>query len=202
MIRFFIALISVGVPMYGVYNFTQKLPAQNFVDLSAVTKSVLFHPTWDVMLMFFIVAALFLYAASTGRGRVTLIILNTYIAYGVISFLLIQQKLFDINVPHDSIPKLIIFGVLFFVILFFLFKSQIGQAIRSNMRDMAWWNMIVQSVMGAGLICSSIYTFLSPAEIDLLAPITKKLIGTPEAQLLWIFAPFLWLWVLNVLKRE
>lgn len=202
MIRFLIALVSVGVPMYGVYAFAQKLPVQNFLDLSEYTRGLLFHPTWDVMLMFFIAAALFLYAVSTGRGRVTLIIFNAYIAYGVISFLLAQQKFFIINVPHDSIPKLIAFGVLFFVLLFFLFKSHIGYAIRSTMRDMAWWNMLVQSVMGAGLICSFIYTLLSPAEIDLLAPITRRLIGTPETQLLWLFAPFLWLWVLNILKRE
>lgn len=195
-------LIGVAIPMWGFYNMQKKFPIQNFIDLSTTTQSILFHPTWDVMLMFFICAAVFIYAVSTGRGRVVLILISAYIAYGIASFLFLHRVIFNVGIPQGSIPRLVLFGAVFLITLYFMFRIQIGSLIRSGMRDIAWWNLVLQSVMVSGLLSSFLYTFLSPAETKLLAPITRKLIGTPEVELLWIFVPFVWFSILNFLKRE
>ena len=202
MINALIALIGVAVPMIGIYNLQKRFPVQNFVDLPDSAKSALFHPTWDIMLLFFIVAAVFVYTIATGKGRVTLIILGTYIAYGISSFIFYHKAILKVLIPTASIPRLTIFGIILLFSIYFLFKSQMGALIRSGMRDIAWWSALIQSIMVAGLLSSLLYTFLSPEETKLLSPLTNILIGNPEVQLIWIFAPFAWYAVLNAFKRE
>lgn len=197
-----IGLISIAIPVYSLYSIQNRFPVQDFLELSPETRDILFHPTWDVMLMFFIVAAVFLYAISTGRGRVALILMGTYVAYGIASFIFLQTSVFGVLVPQGSIPKIVIFAVLLGIVLFFLFRSQVGGAIRGSMGGISWWNALLQSILEAGLLSSFLYTFLSSAEIALLAPITKLLIGSPEVQFAWIFAPFLWFFILTIFKRE
>ncbi len=197
-----VGLLGIVIPILSLYNLQKKFPIQSFIQLSEATRDILFHPTWDVMLMFFIVAAIFLYAISTGRGRIALILLSTYIAYGIASFFFIYPSIFGIIIPKGSIPHLIIFGGALFVSLGLVFKSPFGSFIRSGMRDIAWWNALLQSILGAGLLCSLMYTLLSPAETALLAPLTKTLVGSPEVQLGWIFAPFIWFTFLHLIKRE
>ena len=202
MIGFIIGLISITIQIFGLYSLQKRFPIQNFIDFSETTREILFHPTWDIMLMFFIVAVLFFYAISTGRGRITIIIISTYVAYAISSFLFLQKSFWGFTIPDGSIPKLVVFGSVFVLTLYFMFRTQIGSLIRSGMRDIAWWNALLQSIMEAGLLCSFLYTFLSPAEIRLLAPLTNFLVGTAGVQLGWIIAPFIWFAILNLIKRE
>ena len=183
-------------------NPLTNLHVPSFLQLATSTKAALFHPTWDVMLMFFIVAAVFLYAVSTGRGRIILILFATYISYGIASFLFSHKQIYGFPVPEGSIPHIIIFGSLFVMALLFLFKAQVGSLIRSGMRDLSWLSSILLSIMESGLITSFMYTLLSPAETKLLSPTTLHLVGSPEAQFLWVIAPFVWLIFINYMTME
>ena len=202
MFGFLVGLVSIIIPLIGIYNFHKNFPIQEFVQLSDSTQNLLFHPTWDVMFIFFIVAALFLYTIATGRGRITLIIIGTYVAYAVSNFLFLQNSFFGYEIPPGSIPKLVVFASVFLFILYFLFRSQIGSLIRSGLRDVSWWNALLQSVMEAGLLSTLLYTFLSPAETELLSPLTMLVIANPSIQLGWVVAPFLWFVILDLVKRE
>ena len=154
------------------------------------------NPTWDILLLLFFFAAIFIYGLVVGRNRIIVLLLASYPAV-LVSEQIPYLKNFSksLNVSQAIFLK----SFSFFVSVLFIFWI-FGKAGFSRKEfTKKTGQVILLSFIGVGLWASIIFGYVISlnAEIIKLAPLTQLLFGSNSAHFIWLILPILALYWLE-----
>ncbi|PJE64481.1 MAG: hypothetical protein COU90_03505 [Candidatus Ryanbacteria bacterium CG10_big_fil_rev_8_21_14_0_10_43_42] len=144
-------------------------------------------PSWDVLIVFFLITAGFFYGILIGRLRLLASLLGLYISILIHPYI-IGMAFFpvfeDVRIRFGvSVGVFITFLFLVSLLLLrSLFKGQrrIGEE---------WWHALILGVFGVGLFVSFVVR-LVPSEYGIyISPLTHTLFRTDMAFLIWLSVP-------------
>jgi hypothetical protein len=159
-------------------------------------------PSWDLFIILFFVVAVVLYGFALGRSRILTLLFSIYVAYTVISEapFLQNPSAFSLQVDQFFVLRVSGFVGLFIVLFFVMSRSALSTL--SDDDDGAWWHVIIYSILHVGLLLSLTLSFLPPAVIDSLAPITRTVFVNEWSRFGWVFAPVVAAMVFRKRKRR
>lgn len=156
-------------------------------------------PSWDLFIVLFFIATVFLYGMSLGRDRIIVILVSIYMALAVISNAPILGKLdASVNLGQYFAFKVTTFLGLFVLLFFLLSRSALLKTF-GNLSSGTWWQVLLFSVFHVGLLVSITLSFLPADAIGHLAPLTRQLFAADTARFAWIVAPIVGM---SILKSE
>ena len=146
------------------------------------------NPTWDILLILFFFAAIFIYGLVVGRNRIIVLLLSSYPAV-----LISEQIPYPKNFSKSfNIPQAIFFkSFSFFILVLFIFWI-LGKAGFSRKEfTKKTGQVILLSFIGVGFWASIIfgYALVLNTEVLKLAPLTRLLFGSDLAQFIWFTMP-------------
>jgi hypothetical protein len=142
-------------------------------------------PNWNVVIGLFFVMAVFLYGLTLGRDRIIVILVSTYMALAVVS-----------NMPTLTfMDGAYAVKTLAFVLLFLLLLSLTARTalykIFSSLSMGSTVQVVLFTVLQAGLLVSIILSFLPPEASQSLMPFFVNVFTSPAGRFGWIVAPIL-----------
>lgn len=161
--------------------------AQNFVATIDWAR-----PTWDLFIILFFIVAGFLYGLSLGRDRIVVILVSIYMALAVSTTApYIGQLNAQIGVQNVFVFQISTFVSTFIILFLLLSRSALLRTIASSDNSGSWWQVLVFSVLHVGLLVSITLSFLPPAALNSLSPLTRQIFASELGRFLWIIAPIL-----------
>lgn len=158
---------------------------KQFAFIQAQAGQILSNPTWDLVLIFVLLAGAFFYGISFGRPRVVINILYTYAAYAITTALPLDSIISAVNIGKIFFAKSAVLFVVFILLALLLG----GRRRRWSMASAPWWHTFILSILQVGLLMHFMLQFLPKTEIQKLAPITKQLFADPSLHLWWVLLP-------------
>lgn len=154
------------------------------------------NPTWDILLLLFFFAAIFVYGLMVGRNRIIVLLFASYPAALINEYLKYPDSFFgNLNIAQIIFLKSFSFFVLTILIFWILKKSgfsrkelnkKTGQVLFLSFLNVGFWANIIFG-----------YVLSLSAEIIKLAPISKLLFGSNYAHVIWLMLPILALYWLE-----
>ena len=195
----------VQVPQAIISTSTFHIPSlslpSSFPKISSIhgtTAQILSHPTWDVVLIFAMIAIGFFYGLSRGRHKMVSSVLNTYIALAVFNAVPIETISRYIRVDNIFIVKTIMFFAIFLPLAFLLNRGR-PRFFRSNI---SWWHVFLLSFIQTGLLIHIVFSFLSPEISKNLAPLTKSVFANTNLTIWWLVVPLIFMIFLRRSGRD
>jgi hypothetical protein len=150
-------------------------------------------PSWDLFIFLFFIVATFIYGFTLGRSRIMVLLVSTYMALALIKtapFLVSTQ---DVTIGSSPffIVKITAFIAMMLLIFFFLSNSALRRAFAAVDIQGKTWQIIAFSMLHAGLLVSSVLSFIPPERRAVLLQATKTLFATDTALFLWTLAPII-----------
>lgn len=165
---------------------------------TAAILDFLSHPTWDLVVIFALVAGGFFYGISAGKRRIAATILYTYVAFSVFSVAPFTRWLEQFSETEEFLIHVGAFLVIFLALALLLgSRRQRGFAPASS-----WWQIFLLSFLQVGLLIHILLKFLPPGKFEVLAPITKTVFANPEFTLWWFAVPLVVVILLRWFERE
>lgn len=158
---------------------------QQLAFLKTATEQLWSNPTWDLILIFALLAIGFFYGISTGKRRIAATLIYTYVALAVFSALPLDKLSRVIGVKEEFFLKIGAFLLIFFLLAFLLGSRKS----RGFAPAGAWWQIFLLSFLQVGLLIHTLLNFLPPEKIKLLAPLTKNLFANPDLRIWWLVIP-------------
>ena len=167
--------------------------------LQSSTAEILSHPTWDILLVFALLAGGFFYGISAGKRRIAATIIYTYVTIAVTSALPIERLASSPAggfFPGTS-PFWIETGA--FLAIFILLALLLGSSRqrRGFAPASSWWQVFLLSFAQVGLLIHIVLGFLPGEQIETLAPLTRTVLANPAYHLWWLLAPLIILVLLS-----
>lgn len=167
------------------------MPPPELKFLKTTAEQLWSNPTWDLILVFALLASGFFYGIMAGKRRIAATLLYTYIALALSSALPLgrwfgSQTSFAPSSEMDLFfMKAGAFLMIFSLLAFFLGSRRAkGMAPAS-----AWWEIFILSFLQVGLLIHLVLGFLPQDKIKLLAPLTKNVFTNPDFHIWWLAAP-------------
>lgn len=161
------------------------------------------QPSWDLFIVLFFLVAALIYGISLGRDRIIVIMVSIYMAVAVINFApYVQEVNTTINVNDNFALQVTTFLGIFVALFFFLSQSALLRTLGSRAAQGAWWQIMIFSILQAGLMISVVLSFLPAESIDTFNPLTKQLFVDDVARGAWITAPIIAMAFMPGLKYE
>ena len=167
-----------------MYNKTM-LQAKNIEFIKTATEQIWSHPTWDLILIFALLAAGFFYGLMAGKRKIAATIIYTYVALIISSTLPLEHWIGPKPEMDLFFIKAGAFLVLFLILAFFL-GSRRGKGFAPAS---SWWQIFLLSFLQVGFLIHSVFQFLPNEKIKLLAPLTKKVFANPDFHIWWLIVP-------------
>ncbi len=165
-------------------------------NLEAVSK-ILAHPTWDIMAVFFFIAAGFFYGITAGKSRLISLLFSLYV-----SGLLIGNSFYADAIKGRTLLETFLFrGAVFAVLvilLMILFNRLLTRDGISGSRS--WWQVFLLSFLEVGLFMSLVFRLLPAREIFVFSPVVENVFASSKAFFWWLVLPIIALFVI-VRKR-
>ena len=170
------------------------LPTPNLKILPPSVAQVMAHPTWDVILILVLLAIAFFYGISRGRHRMLASMLNTYVAFTLFSAIPLDRISQLTGIKDLFYLKTGVFTALFITLTLLFTRGRPRAFARAN----PWWQVFLLSFLQVGLILHIIFSFLPPARILTLAPVTRMVFANLDLHLWWLGIPIV---ILILLRR-
>lgn len=158
---------------------------QELAAIQTTATKIFSHPTWDLILLFVLVAAGFFYGISAGRRKIISSIIYTYVALAVLPAIPIERVGKILNIQDLFFLKGGIFLLLFFLMIFLLSRG----GARAFAASGSWWQVFLLSFVQAGLLIHILLSFLPADKIKDLAPLTRTVFANPNFHLWWLLGP-------------
>ncbi len=161
------------------------------------------QPSWDLFIVLIFVIAALIYGVSLGRDRIIVILVSIYMALAVISFApVINEFTTTININDSFAIQITAFLGIFIALFFFLSQSALMRTIGSNAAQGPWWQIMIFSILQAGLLVSVTLSFLPEESINTFNPMTVQVFASDTARSAWIIVPILAMAFLPGLRYE
>ena len=192
-----VAISSSTLPIPS--SFIHSLPSlPKLGTLNASTAQVLSHPTWDLILIFVMIAIGFFYGLSRGRHKMVSSVLNTYITLSVFNAVPIDAVGHYVKLDNLFILKTLIFFAIFLPLTFLLNRGR-PRFFRSNI---SWWQVFLLSFIQTGLLIHIVFSFLPPDISKNLAPFTRSFFANTNLTLWWLIIPLIFMIFLRRSGRD
>ena len=146
-------------------------------------------PTWDLFIVLFFIATVFLYGMTMGRDRIIVILVSIYMALAVVSNAPILARLHADVSLHDYFAFRVTTFLGVFVLLFFLLSRSALLKTFGSLAAGRWWQVFVFSIMHVGLLVSITLSFLPADAVGHLAPLTQRVFASDTGRFLWVVMP-------------
>ena len=150
------------------------------------------NPSWDIVLFIFLLSCGFFWGTTYGKRALSFITISIYVLFALWPFIPLDtitagRSVLEIWAIRGGI---FILGLLF--MLLFMFRSFRG-ALGGGGGEGVWWEILLLSILGAGLLIS-IFLGLAPPEAikgDLLSltPLTYQIFTSAMVAKWWIILP-------------
>lgn len=187
----------VGTLPFGFASI-RAIPNVPIPGLHATTAQIFSHPTWDVVLIFLMIAIGFFYGISRGRHKMISSVINTYVTLAVFNAMPLEAIARYIKVENLFIVKTAVFSAIFLPLVFFLNRGR-PRYFKSNI---SWWQVFLLSFIQTGLLIHIIFSFLSPDVSNKLAPLTKSFFANTNLTIWWLVIPLLFMIFLRRSGRD
>ncbi|MBI4224696.1 MAG: hypothetical protein HY617_00015 [Candidatus Sungbacteria bacterium] len=157
----------------------------SFSHITATAQSLWSHPSWDVVLIFALLAIGFFYGISTGKRKAVTAIIYTYVAFAIFSAIPIERLALLTRLQEPLFLKIGIFAALFIILIFMFGRTRT----RGFARPSAWWQIFLLSFTQVGLMIHILLGFLPKEKIAMLAPLTKNIFASPDLHVWWFLGP-------------
>lgn len=158
----------------------------SFANITATAQSLWSHPSWDVVLVFALLAIGFFYGISTGKKKAITAIMYTYVTFAVFSAIPVDRLAQLIRLQDALFLKIGVFAVLFILLIFMFGRARMRGGFA---RPSAWWQIFLLSFTQVGLMIHILLGFLPKEKIATLAPLTKNIFANPDLHVWWFLAP-------------
>lgn len=169
-----------------------KIPTIAGINVSGAQVTagqILSHPTWDIILIFVMIAIGFFYGISRGRHKMVSSVINTYVALALFNAVSIDAIAKMFRTDNLFIVKTAVFFAIFLPLVFLMNRGR-PRYLRSNI---SWWQVFLLSFIQTGLLIHIVFSFLSPEITKSLAPITKSFFANTNLTIWWLGLPLLFL---------
>ncbi|MEK7595959.1 MAG: hypothetical protein AAB564_00165 [Patescibacteria group bacterium] len=159
----------------------------------AAFSSIFANPTWDILTVFFFVAAGFFYGISAGRTRMVAVLFSIYISQLLfehtrfINFFLEDREILEI-----FLLKAAAFFALIVILSHFLIRSVFSRSEDSGV----WWQIFLLSFSEVGLLISAVFRLLPAVELFTFSPLVSYFFASPNAYFWWLILPLIVLFVI------
>ena len=154
-------------------------------NITTTAQSLWSHPTWDVVLIFALLAIGFFYGISTGKRKAVTAIIYTYVTFALFSAIPIDRLAGVVQIKDEFFLKIGLFALLFILLIFMFGRTRM----RGFVRPSAWWQIFLLSFTQVGLMIHILLGFLPPDKIAMLAPLTKNVFANPNLHVWWFLGP-------------
>jgi hypothetical protein len=147
-------------------------------------------PSWDFIILLFLVVASVIFGLSLGRQRTVVTIVSVYMALAVEKYAPVAEQMLGDGIAKNPMIQAVGFLALF-VLVFFLFSHAglMRNLVGNRGEDGAWYHSIILAFTLVGLMIAAVISYLPPSALDQLSDNTKRAFATPEAQLIWHVVP-------------
>lgn len=194
-------MATIPVPAQSFANTLSKIsgiPNVTIPGLHATPSQILSHPTWDIILIFVMIAIGFFYGISRGRHKMVSSVLNTYVALAVFNAVPIGVIAHYFKIDNLFVVKLGVFFAIFLPLVFLMNRGR-PRYLHSNI---SWWQVFILSFIQTGLLIHIVFSFLSPDMIKNLAPVTKSLFANTNLTIWWLGLPLIFMIFLRRSGRD
>ena len=148
-------------------------------------------PSWDLFVIIFFIAAVFLFSFGMGRDRILITIVSIYMTLALINaFPFATSGIAEIKLGEEFVLKISVFlGMV--LALFFLFSRSALVSAFSKSSQGSWFHIIIFSFLQVGLLMSVILSFMPIEVVNDFLPTTKGIFITEKSQFVWLIAPIL-----------
>lgn len=179
---------ALNIPVISTLHIPRQITAAQIFS----------HPTWDIVLIFAMIAIGFFYGLSRGRHKMVSTVLNTYTTLAVFHAISIESIAHYIRVDNLFVVKIIVFFVIFLPLVFFMNRGR-PRYFHSNI---SWWQVFLLSFIQTGLLLHIIFSFLPPDITRNLAPLTKSVFANTNLTIWWLVLPLLFMIFLRRSGRD
>ncbi len=165
-------------------------------NASGATAAMIGHPTWDIVLVFFLLAFGFFYSITSSKKKLVSTLLLTYVAIALFPIVPVETVTAYLGATRSFYVKTALFLLLFSLLYFFL----ADRARHRGSRDNPWWILFLLALFEIGLVLHTVFSFLVNEERVLLAPLTRTLFATPYGAWAWLVLPLILLFLFK--RRE
>ena len=183
-----VQLPTSTLPIFKIPNIP-TIQGLNIPGIHATTSQILSHPTWDVILIFAMIAIGFFYGISRGRHKMVSSVINTYVALALFNAVPIVSIANYFKIDNLFIVKTSVFFIIFLPLVFLMNRGR-PRYLRSSI---SWWQVFLLSFIQTGLLIHIVFSFLSSETTKNLAPITKSFFANTNLTLWWLGLPLLFL---------
>jgi len=159
----------------------------------ATASQILSHPTWDIILIFVMIAIGFFYGISRGRHKMISSVINTYVSLAVFNAVPIAALAQYIKTDNLFVIKTAVFFAILLPLVFLLNRGR-PRYFKSNI---SWWQVFILSFIQTGLLIHIVFSFLSPDTAKNLAPLTKSFFANTNLTIWWLTIPLLFMMFLR-----
>lgn len=153
--------------------------------VKTTAEQILSHPTWDIVVIFALVAIGFFYGLTAGRRRIVSTIIYTYVALAIFMAMPIDKFSSLLGVKESFAMKIAVFLILWLLLIFLLG----GKRGRSLASAGSWWQVFLLGFVQAGFLIHVLVNFLPPDRIKFLAPLTRTVFANPALHIWWLVLP-------------
>lgn len=159
-------------------------------------------PSWDIFIIFFFIAAAFLYGLSLGLNRILIILISIYLSLALIDYFpFTNATLPEIKIGGGISLRVTLFIGVVLVLFFFLSRSALLKAFKGG-SDGAFFQILIFSVLHVGLLISVVLSYMPESFNHNLSPLTNTLFIDKTARFVWIFLPIIAMIMLGKVKKK
>jgi hypothetical protein len=155
-------------------------------NLETISK-ILTHPTWDLLVVFFFIAAGFFYGITSGKTKLIAVLFSLYISGLVFE----NFSYLDFVTKGRTLMETFLFRSLIFAVLIFLlavlFNRILSRDYVSGTR--VWWQVFLLSFLEVGLLMSFIFQLLPARELFKFSPLVENIFASSRAFFWWLTLP-------------
>ena len=161
------------------------------------------QPSWDMFIILFFVIAALIYGVSLGRDRIIIIILSIYVSLAIVHYApFLTEFTAVINVNESFAFQITTFLGVFILLFFLLSQSALLRTLGENAAQGAWWQVIIFSILQAGLLASVTLSFLPEESINTFSEFTKQFFISETARSVWVVVPIIAMAFLPGLRHD
>ncbi|MFH1142325.1 MAG: hypothetical protein ABIH67_01100 [Candidatus Uhrbacteria bacterium] len=150
------------------------------------------QPSWDMFIILFFIIAALIYGVSLGRDRIIIIILSIYVSLAIVNYApFLNEFTTTININESFAFQITTFLGVFILLFFLLSQSALLRTLGENATQGSWWQVIIFSVLQAGLLASVTLSFLPDESINTFTEFTKQFFVSETARSVWVVLPIL-----------
>ena len=166
----------------------------NFIDLKTIS-AILTHPTWDLLLILFFIAAGFFYGIASGRTKLIATLVSVYIA----GLLFENFSYLNSFVKGRPLLEVFLFRGFIFIVLILLLAVLFNRLLsRDNTPGTRrWWQIFLLSFLEVGLFMSFIFQLLPAKELFDFSPIVQNIFASDRAFFWWLTLPLVALFLVR-----